>query len=209
MDDKISLFEEALLSLDRIKIREMLTDEDHIGDILKRLEDVLVPAMENIGKKWEKGELALSQIYMSGKICEEIVDELIPKSSSKRVDDPNIALAVFQDHHILGKMMVYTFLRASGYELFDYGHQSDPRAIVEKLKKDDIKILLISVLMLNSALHIKELMEIVREELPELKVVVGGAPFRFDHELYKEVGVDAMATNASQIIDIIEDLKDK
>lgn len=209
MDNKISLFEEALLSLDRVKINNMLTHEAGLSNILKRLEEVVVPAMENIGKKWEKGELALSQVYMSGKICEEIVDELIPKSTSKRIDDPNIALAIYQDHHVLGKMMVYTFLRASGYDVYDYGYQSDPKELVEKLKQDNIEILLISVLMLNSAIHIKELMELLETELPNVKVIAGGAPFRFDRQLYKEVGVDAMATNASQVIDIIEELKDQ
>lgn len=209
MDDIVIEFEDALLLLDRIKIKDILTKEFEIDDnFIRTLERIIVPAMENIGNKWESGEIALSQIYMSGKLCEEIVDEMIPNTATKRVDDPNLALVVFQDHHILGKMMVYTFLRASGYDVIDYGCQNNIDEIIEKLKQDKIKILLISVLMLNSALHIKELTSKIKEEKLDIKVVVGGAPFRFDNKLYKEIKADAMATNASQVIDIIKDLKE-
>lgn len=209
MDNIVLEFEDALLLLDRIKIKDILIKEfEKDENFIRTLERIIVPSMENIGSKWESGEIALSQIYMSGKICEEIVDEMIPKTEAKRIDDPNLALVVFQDHHILGKMMVYTFLRASGYDVIDYGCQNDIDVIIEKLKKDNIKILMISVLMLNSALHIEKLTSKIKEEKLDIKVVVGGAPFRFDTELFNEINADAMATNASQVIDIIKDLKE-
>jgi len=205
--DVVQEFEDALLSLDRLKVKKMLSDTSERGGLMPALEHILVPAMENIGKKWETGEVALSQIYMGGRICEEIVDELIPKTQTKRRDDPNLALVVFKDHHILGKKMVYTFLRASGYEVLDYGQEENIENLIEKIKYDNIEILLISVLMLNSALHIKELIQKMREADLTTKVVVGGAPFRFDTHLYEEIGADACASNASDVLDIIEKLK--
>ena len=207
MQDIIDEFEDALLSLDRIKVKDILLENSSSGDFLTTLEQIVVPTMESMGTKWENGDIALSQIYMGGRICEEIVDEMLPETNTKRVDDPNLGLVVFQDYHTLGKRIVYTFLRASGYEVTDYGQENSIDTLIKNIKKDNIEILLISVLMLNSALHIKELIAKMKEEKLNIKVVVGGAPFRFDKNLCQEIGADAFATNASQVIDIIDDIR--
>ncbi|MEA3373451.1 MAG: cobalamin-dependent protein [Campylobacterota bacterium] len=209
MQEIINDFENALLSLNRIKVKDILVENTTSGDFIDTLEQIVVPTMESMGLKWENGEIALSQIYMGGRICEEIVDEMLPKTKSKRVDDPNLGLVVFNDYHTLGKRIVYTFLRASGYDLVDYGQENSIDNLITHLKEDKIEILLVSVLMLNSALHLKELIARIQQEGMSVKVVVGGAPFRFDKDLYKEIGADAMATNASKVIDVIEALKDQ
>ena len=208
MQEIVKEFEDALLSLDRIKVKDILLENSASGDFIKTLEEIVVPAMENMGLKWESGEIALSQIYMGGRICEEIVDELLPKTDNKRIDDPNLALVVLNDYHTLGKRIVYTFLRASGYAIIDYGQQSSIDDLIKKVQEDNIEILLISVLMLNSALNIKKLTDKIKQENLNVKVVVGGAPFRFDKKLCEDIGADAYATNASQVIDIIEEIKD-
>ncbi len=209
MKDIIDDFENALLSLDRVKVRDILVENSTSSDFIETLEKIVVPTMESLGIKWESGEIALSQIYMGGRICEEIVDELLPKTASKRVDNPNLGLVVFNDYHTLGKRIVYTFLRASGYEVVDYGQENSIEALIKNLKNDHIEILLISVLMLNSALHIKELIKKMEEEELNIKVIVGGAPFRFDKDLSKEIGADAYATNASKVLDAIEKVRGK
>lgn len=208
MQEIVKEFEDALLSLDRIKVKDILLENSASGDFIKTLEEIVVPAMESMGLKWESGEIALSQIYMGGRICEEIVDELLPKTDNKRIDDPNLALVVLNDYHTLGKRIVYTFLRASGYAVIDYGQQSSIDELIQKVKEDNIEILLVSVLMLNSALNIKQLTDKIKQENLNVKVVVGGAPFRFDKKLCEDIGADAYATNASQVIDIIEEIKD-
>jgi len=202
--------EEALLSLDRIETESILTNLTSQKDFTLVLEQNIVPIMESIGEKWERGEVALSQVFMGGKILEDIVDKMMPKTNTKRVDDPNIALILYKDHHLLGKRIVSSLLRARGYEFKDYGQQFDIGQLIDKLKEDNIEILLISVLMLNSALDIKKLILQMREEKLAIKVVVGGAPFRFDIELGDEIGADYYATQASQVLEIIEKIqKDK
>lgn len=201
-------FESALLALDRIKVKELLSSKSATNSFLETLENIVVPAMESIGEQWEKGEVALSQVYMGGKICEELVDELFPESKETRVNDINIGLLVYKDHHVLGKRVVYTFLKASGYDIMDYGPQHDVDEIISLIKKDNLQILLISTLMLNSALNIKELTKKIKDEGLHVKTIVGGAPFRFDKDLYLEVGADACATNAGNVIDEINKLKE-
>jgi len=207
MSVDIEAFEEALLALNRVDVKHILTQGEHSNNLFEAVEAVVIPTMESIGKKWEKGEVALSQVYMSGKICEEIVGELIPIETQKRANHPNIAILVYRDFHMLGKRIVHTFLRASGYAVIDYGHQESIEEIISYLKRDKVEILLISVLMLNSALHIKKLIDAIHEAKLPTKVVVGGAPFRFDATLHQEIGADALGRSASDVIGIIEELK--
>ena len=61
--------------------------------------------------------------------------------------------------------------------------------------------------MLNSALDVKEFILKLREENLRTKVVVGGAPFRFDANLHKEIGADAYGKSASDVLEIIKMLR--
>jgi methanogenic corrinoid protein MtbC1 len=207
MNEEIEELEEALLALDRVKVKHLLTHNSRYITLFETVEKSIVPTMERIGAKWESGEVALSQVYMSGKICEEVVDEILPHDDARRISRPKIAILVYRDFHMLGKRIVLAFLRASGYQVIDYGSQNNNENIINYLKEDQIDILLVSVLMLNSALHLQTLIKAIKQANLKTKVVVGGAPFRFDKGLYQEIGADASGGNASDVLKIINELK--
>jgi len=95
-------FEQALLSLDRLAARNMLLEPGGSETPLQLVEKLVVPALERIGAGWEQGRVTLSQVYMSGRICEELVDTLLPSDGLGRKNRPKTAIAVLQDYH-LGK----------------------------------------------------------------------------------------------------------
>lgn len=201
-------FEAALLSLNRVEALRLLTPGEKVDTPLERLkiiEKVVVPAMERIGSAWDEGRAALSQIYMSGRICEEVVDRLLPDTFGVRKDQPRMAVAVFEDYHLLGKRLVYTTLRSAGFTLKDYGRQG-LSSLVQKAREDKIQILLVSTLMLPSALRVESLKKELERTGNKIKIVVGGAPFRLDDRLWKDVGADAMGRNASDVMTILPDL---
>ena len=192
-------FEKVLLSQDQAKARDILLKSASPHDPIRSIEQLIVPAMEKIGRGWESGEVALSQIYMSSRICEELIDEIMTSSDLVRRKNPRLAIAVLHDYHLLGKRIVYSVLRAGGWDVLDYG-QIEAETLVKKAKKDHIDILFISTLMLPSALRVKD----VRLGLSrDVKIIVGGAPFRLDETLWKEVGADAMGYHASDVLSIL------
>jgi methanogenic corrinoid protein MtbC1 len=133
---------------------------------------------------------------MSGRICEEIIDSLLPSHVPGRITSPPMAIAVLEDHHMLGLRLVYSVLRAGGYELRSYGRK-DVDELVEQVRADQIEVLLVSVLMLRSALRVKELRLRLAQAGCGVKLLVGGAPFRLDAHLWQEVGADATADCAA------------
>ena len=201
----INRLEDALLSLDHIEVKKVLQENINSHD---HLEMLIVPALERIGLKWEQGDVALSQVYLSGRICEEQIDTLFSQDSRAQIDEyPRLAIAVLEDYHMLGKRIVYSILRASGFAVHDYG-RTTVAELVDRVQTDQIDILLVSTLMLPSALRIQELINQLRIVDQKVKVVVGGAPFRFDALLWQEVGADAMGYNASDVVAIIHQIMD-
>ena len=114
-----------------------------------------------------------------------------------------MAIAVLEDYHTLGKKIVSAFLRANGFKIIDYGHGMTVDNLVQRTKEDKIEILMISTLMLPSALKVKDVRQRLHDEGCDVKIVVCGAPFLFDSELWKEVQADAMGENASRAVEIM------
>ena len=201
-------FERALLSVDRILVRRILTECKDALPTFRILEDLLIPAMERIGKGWELGTVALSQVYMSGRICEELLDSILPAGKAPFRDHQVMAIAVLNDYHMLGKRIVGSVLRAGGFRLLDYG-TVDVEGLVNRVKDDHVEVLLISTLMLHSALRVKEVGERLHAAGCSVKLVVGGAPFRLDRQLWKEVGADAVGYNASDALAIVAEMAEE
>ena len=67
----------------------------------------------------------------------------------------------------------------------------------------NLKVLCISVLMMPSALRLKNVLPKLN---PDIKVLVGGAPFRFDPQMYKEIGAHAMGKSATEAVERVTEL---
>lgn len=190
-----SQFERALLSLDRLAAQHTLQQVNGAEAGLQVVDAVIVPALERIGEQWEHGDIALSQVYMSGRICEELINEFLPSGANAAQTHPPLALAVLEDYHLLGKRIVSSALKAAGLTFLDYG-QVSVSELVSRVQNDKVRILLLSVLMLRSALQIKNLRMQLQQRGIQATIIVGGAPFRFDPQLWQEVGADAMGHSA-------------
>jgi len=198
-------FENALLAVDRSAARDVLLKGQKDFSVAQLAEHVISKAFERIGKAWDDGDIALSQVYVSGRIAEEVVGEISPPSEKLYVDQPIIALALLDDYHMLGKRMVSTILQASGFVVLDFG-RVEADELVARVKAENVQILLISTLMLRAALQVKKTCDLLKSASPHTKVIVGGAPFRFDPELWREVGADAMGYNAADAVHLITDM---
>lgn len=202
MNESILRFSQALKASDRLAARQVFEDIQSRFDPLQGLDQLVIPALLSIGDEWERGTVALAQVYMAGRICEELVDHVLPPVDPLRRTQPPQAIAVLHDYHTLGKNIVYSMLRASGFELLDYGRQSVDE-LAQRVAADGIQILLVSVLMLPSALRIPQLRAALDRVGHPVKLIVGGAPFIFDNALWREVGADAMGLNAAEAVELV------
>ncbi len=115
-------FKNAILELNRLEALRLFDEVVSSQAPFDFIDDVMVPVLEDIGEGWESGETALSQVYMSGKICEAIIETRISIPEKSSINNPPMAIVTFDDYHSLGKKIVYSLLKAYGYKIIDYGH---------------------------------------------------------------------------------------
>jgi methanogenic corrinoid protein MtbC1 len=192
----------ALVALDRPRIESLFGEAVRRDGPMRAVEELMVPALIQLGHEWDSGQIALSQIYMSSRICEDIVERALPARAAERKAQPRVAITVLNDYHTLGKRIVLSVMRASGLEILDYGRM-EAGPLVERVLADRVEILLISVLMLPAALKVKSVRAALDARDARVKIAVGGAPFLFDTELWREVGADAVGHSAAEAVAIV------
>jgi methanogenic corrinoid protein MtbC1 len=196
---------EAILNLDEADLEKVVQDSLSTMTPLQVAEEIISPALELIGNMWEEGTANLAQVYLGSKLCEELLQRILPGESHWRRDSPVIGITNFEDHHNLGKKIVFMTLRSNGYEIIDLGW-TDTGSVGQRAKENGIEVLMVSTLMLRSALRAKEIPGLLKRNGAAALMVVGGAPFFFDPELAREVGADAVGSNGTDAGDIIRTL---
>jgi methylmalonyl-CoA mutase cobalamin-binding domain/chain len=195
---------DALLSIDRIEANEQIERVLAENPDFSQVEELIIESLRIIGDGWETGQYALSQVYMSGIICEEIINRLITIYPTNKKNNPKMAIGVLLDYHALGKRIVTSVLRSSGYEILDFGYGLSVDQLVKMTLDEEVEILLISTLMFASALKVKEVKEKLMKAGKDIKIIVGGAPFRFDKTLWEKVDADFDGKSATEVVSILE-----
>ncbi|MBR5926276.1 MAG: cobalamin-dependent protein, partial [Firmicutes bacterium] len=143
------------------------------------IDSKLIPALDTVGKGFENKTVFLPQLLMSAEAAAasfDIIKGYIKKSGVKTEIKGRIILATVKgDIHDIGKNIVKVLLENYGYEVIDLGKDVEPSLIVETAKKENISLIGLSALMTTTVVSMEETIKLVRKELPDAKVVVGGA----------------------------------
>lgn len=167
------------------------------------LHHLLIPGLEALGKGWEKGAVSLTQVYMGGRIAEDLAVDLLPPAKRNSSSWCKVVIGTLQDSHGLGQRIVAAYLAASGARVISLGLGVAPETFVQRTREESADIIAISVLMYSSALQVSKVRELVDKEKLRAPIIVGGAPFNMDRTLWKQVGASAMGNNPAEGIAVI------
>ncbi len=202
LDDLSRQLEEALLRLDEAAVAALLRPSHGTIEPARLADAVISPALLRIGEGWDQGRLALSQVYMAGRLMEKALEDQ-PGPRPQRLEAPIIGVGVLEDHHALGKRIVCAVLGSAGYAVHDLGSGHSAEALAELAQAHGVQLLMVSVLMLNRALRITQLREALDARgLQAVRLAVGGAPFIHDPSLAERVGADFGGSNAADALTI-------
>ncbi len=84
-------FEKALIDVDAPGAEKLFKAGIKSTSPLEFMDDVMVPAIENIGSRWDEGKIALSQMFMATRISEKLVNDL-PPPAPVREGQPKLAI---------------------------------------------------------------------------------------------------------------------
>ena len=112
------------------------------------------------------------------------------------------------DYHGLGRKIVAIFLRVAGFQVYDLGMSVSSAVMVDEALKVGAGVICASGLLLHTVEKVSEVRTILQARGLEdrIKLVVGGAPFNFDPQLYRSLGADAYAVNAVDAVRVVRQM---
>ncbi|MHA1310093.1 MAG: cobalamin B12-binding domain-containing protein [Candidatus Helarchaeota archaeon] len=172
---------------------------------------VIARTLNNIQTFDEKGYQNVSafQVLAAAKIASDaikILEPFLKKEIKNSIQKKKIIIGnIFQDYHGLGKEILKVVLQANGYQVIDLGLNVPASKFVETAIKEGAHWILVSAMMYNSALGIKNIRNELKKRIrKDIKVMCGGAPFNYNSKLYKKLKVDYMTNNINEILSILE-----
>ena len=158
----------------------------------------LIPALDKVGKGFEKGTLFLPQLLMSAEAAKAAFEALsvyMDKSGQAQQKKGKIILATVKgDIHDIGKNIVKVLLENYSYDVIDLGKDVPPELIVETALKEKVTLVGLSALMTTTVPSMEETIKLLRKEKPDCKIMVGGAVLT--QEYANMIGADNYSKDA-------------
>jgi methanogenic corrinoid protein MtbC1 len=219
LDAIIKAYNEAVFETDKeaafAVVNAALADGMTAEDIVFK---VVIPAVEEMMSNITKDQDAnLAQHFMTAQIAADVTERMLLKFEHPPEIIGRVVIGTARgDLHSLGKRIVMGCLKALMVDVTDLGVNVPAEKFVDEALAHDAQVIAVSAMMVHTATGeggARRVRQILQERGLEqrFKLVVGGAPYRFDNELYKTVGADGYAAdgvNAGRvIIDLIKEVK--
>ena len=178
-------------------VRVILADTDASHDAMYVINQVLIPALDEVGARFEQGTFFLPQLMASAEAAKAGFSVLREGSEGSVAGKGKIALATVKgDIHDIGKNIVRMLLENYGYDVIDLGRDVDPQAFADCVVEHHIELAGLSALMTTTVPAMAETIELLHEQAPWCKVIVGGAVL--NPEYAEMVGADFYAKDANE-----------
>ena len=146
------------------------------------LNEVLLPAMKEVGDKFGAGELILPFVLQSAEVMKRAVAQL--ENYLDRIDGHTkgkvVIATVFGDVHDIGKSLVNTILTNNGYTVIDLGKQVPVDTIIEAAVENEADAIGLSALLVSTSKQMPTCIQELHQRGLEFPVLIGGAAINRD-----------------------------
>ncbi len=161
----------------------------------------IIPALNKVGEGFEKKTVYLPQLLMSAEAAKSAFEVIKTHMSDgeKKVGKGIFVIAtVHGDIHDIGKNIVKLLLENYGFDVVDLGKDVPPEVIVNKAVELNAPIVGLSALMTTTVPSMEETIKMLKERVPDSKIVVGGAVLT--REYADKMGADKYAKDAMDTV---------
>ena len=170
------------------------------------VQEEIIPALDTVGKGFEKKTVYLPQLLMSAEAAKAAFEEIkarVPKGNTTGKISVIIA-TVRGDIHDIGKNIVKLLLENYGFAVTDLGRDVAPEAVVEAVVSAHASLVGLSALMTTTVPAMEETVKLLREQAPWCKVMVGGAVLTAEYAA--AIGADFYGKDAMEAVRYAESL---
>lgn len=175
---------------------------------LALVQDVMMPAMDEVGRKFEANEYFVPELLLSGRAMKACLELIRPLLTAGGVEPAGriVIGTVKGDQHDIGKNLVAAMLEGGGFEVIDLGVNVDPNKFVRAVKEKGAKIVALSALLTTTMPAMRTTIDALKTAgvREAVKVMIGGAPVT---EAYaREIGADGYSQNAAAAVTLARGL---
>jgi 5-methyltetrahydrofolate--homocysteine methyltransferase len=171
-------------------------------------QNILGKSMEEIGILYGKNKIFLPSLLLASQTSEPLFEYLNSLSEEDQNFKGKIMLATVEgDVHDIGKKIVGTVLKSSGFEISDIGKDKTKEEIIEKVKEFKPDILGLSAMMTTTVGRVEEVSELISKEKLNVLLISGGASMT--KNLAEKFGCNGYSRNASSVTSLCENLLKK
>ncbi|WWU65791.1 homocysteine S-methyltransferase family protein [Clostridium baratii] len=175
---------------------------------LEIVNEYLIPALDKVGEKYEKGEIFLPQLIQSAetvKVAFDLIKNNLVKNNKNTVSKGKIILATVKgDIHDIGKNIVKVILENYGYDILDLGKDVAIEKVVDEAIKNDIKLIGLSALMTTTIQSMEDTIKALRDAKFKGKIMVGGAVLTEDYA--EKIKADYYSKDAKMAVEIAKEV---
>ena len=174
---------------------------------LEVVDEALIPALDIVGAKYEKGTLFLPQLLQAASAAQSAFEEIktaIAQKGEGSASKGRIVLATVKgDVHDIGKNIVRVILENYGFEVLDLGRDVPVETVVNTVREKDVHLVGLSALMTTTLKSMEETIAALHAAQLDCKIMVGGAVLT--PEYAEKIGADWYAKDAKRSADIAKE----
>ena len=171
-------------------------------DGLTIINEILIPALDKIGKDYETGQIFLPQLIQSAeasKIAFEIIKQTF--TSTDTTKGPVLIATVHGDIHDIGKNIVKVVCESYGFQMIDLGKDVSKETILEAYYQYQPKAIGLSALMTTTVASMEETIALLKQVDNMCPILVGGAVLTQD--IADDIHADYYAKDAMASVNIL------
>lgn len=171
------------------------------------LNELLIPAINEVGKLFDKQIYFLPQLIASAetmKLAIDYLEPLLKKDGNEKKLATVVIATVAGDVHDIGKNLVVLMLKNYGFRVIDLGKDVPKERIIQTAIEEEADIIALSALMTTTMLEMKQVINLRNENKLAAKVIIGGAVITQSYA--DEIGADGYAKDAGETITLVKNL---
>jgi len=186
------------------ELTQQAIDEGVAPDTI--INEGLIAGMNVVGKRFKANEFYVPEVLIAARAMHTAMDLLRPLLAESDTKSMGTAIigTVKGDLHDIGKNLVAIMLEGAGLEIRDLGIDVPTEKFVQEVKDSNIKLLCISALLTTTMPAMKEIIDAMRSENIDVKILIGGAPVT--QAFADEIGADGYAPDAASAVDKAKEL---
>ncbi|MBN1650055.1 MAG: cobalamin-dependent protein [Bacteroidales bacterium] len=200
-----------LLKGNRNSALNLVLDKVKTGSHVKEMYlEIFQPVQYEIGRLWQTNKISVAQEHYCTGATQLVMSQLYPYLfTGVRKERKMVTTCVSGELHEMGARMVTDFFEMQGWDTYYLGANMPIEGVINFLSETKPECLAISATMTFHVSAVEEMIRMIKSSpavSADLKIIVGGYPFKVAGGLWKNIGADGYAPSAEEAVDLADKL---